>query len=98
MESPMPRVPPVTSTIFPASRGFAIAIRRYEPRKAQVKAARLPVHIRIEMLNAAIVGLGRWGQRLVEAVSTPPSVAIRFAHAVVRTPDKVGSFCSTHGL
>src|SRR2546423_11069449 len=50
------------------------------------------------MLNAAIVGLGRWGQRLVEAVSTPPSAAIRFTHGVVRTPDKVASFCSTHGL
>jgi predicted dehydrogenase len=50
------------------------------------------------MLNAAIVGLGRWGQRLVESLSTPPSHAIRFTHAVVRSPDKVASFCQRHGL
>ncbi|HKQ28209.1 MAG TPA: Gfo/Idh/MocA family oxidoreductase [Burkholderiales bacterium] len=50
------------------------------------------------MLNAAIVGLGRWGQRLVEAVSSPPSAALRFTHAVVRTPDKVAGLCRTHGL
>jgi len=50
------------------------------------------------MLHAAIVGLGRWGQRLVEAVSTPPSTAIRFTHAVVRTPDNARAFCTRHGL
>jgi predicted dehydrogenase len=50
------------------------------------------------MLNAAIVGLGRWGQRLVDAVSAPPSTAIRFTHAVARTPDNARSFCSKHRL
>ena len=51
------------------------------------------------MLNAAIVGLGRWGQRLVSSVATPPSDAIRFTHAVVRTPSQaIAGFCSTHGL
>ena len=50
------------------------------------------------MLNAAIVGLGRWGQRLVDALSNPPSPALRFTHAVVRTPDKARAFCAQHGL
>lgn len=50
------------------------------------------------MLNAAIVGLGRWGQRLVESVAAPPTTAIRFTHAVVRTPESANSFCSKHGL
>ena len=50
------------------------------------------------MLNAAIVGLGRWGQRLVESVSTPPSSAVRFTHAVVRTPAKAADFCKRHRL
>jgi predicted dehydrogenase len=50
------------------------------------------------MLNAAIVGLGRWGQRLVDAVATPPSSAMRFTHAVVRTLENARGFCSKHGL
>jgi predicted dehydrogenase len=50
------------------------------------------------MLNAAIVGLGRWGQRLVDSVAAPPSNAIRFTDAVVRTPDNVAGFCSKHRL
>ena len=50
------------------------------------------------MLNAAIVGLGRWGQRLVDSVFTPPSKAIRFTHGVARTPDKVRDFCANRGL
>jgi predicted dehydrogenase len=50
------------------------------------------------MLNAAIVGLGRWGQRLVSAIATPPSQTIRFTHAVTRTPDSARGFCATVGL
>lgn len=50
------------------------------------------------MLNAAVVGLGRWGQRLVEAVCSPPSQVIRFTGAVVRTPKTARDFCSKHGL
>ncbi len=41
------------------------------------------------MLNAAIVGLGRWGRNLVESVQTagvPKGAAIRFTRAVARTP------------
>ena len=44
------------------------------------------------MLNVAMVGLGRWGQRLVDAVSTPGSAKLRFTHAVTRTPDKVRAY------
>jgi len=50
------------------------------------------------MLNAAIVGPGRWGQRLVDAVSTPPSENIRFTRAVARNPDTVREFCAARGL
>jgi predicted dehydrogenase len=50
------------------------------------------------VLHAAIVGLGRWGQRLVESVSTPPSAEIRFTHAVVRTPENARAFCARHGI
>lgn len=48
------------------------------------------------MLNAAIVGLGRWGQRLVESVAG--SERIRFVRAVARTPAKVERFAAEHGL
>lgn len=50
------------------------------------------------MLNAAVVGLGRWGQRLVEALSSPLSEVLRFTHAVVRTPGTASEFCAKHGL
>jgi predicted dehydrogenase len=50
------------------------------------------------MLNVAIVGLGRWGQRLVDAVQTSASAKLRFTHAVTRTPDKVREYCSARGL
>ena len=50
------------------------------------------------MLNAAIAGLGRWGQRLVDSVSDPESAKIRFTHAVARTPEKVRAYCEAHGL
>lgn len=50
------------------------------------------------MLNVAIVGLGRWGQRLVDSLRTPASSKLCFTHAVARTPDKVRAYCSAHGL
>ena len=50
------------------------------------------------MLNVAIVGLGRWGQRLVDAVCAPASVKLRFTHAVARTPVKVREYCGARGL
>ena len=50
------------------------------------------------MVNAAIVGLGRWGQRLVDSAAAPRSGAIRFTHAVARTPDNARAFCAKHDL
>ena len=50
------------------------------------------------MINAAIIGLGRWGQRLVDSTVSPPSPAIRFTHAVARTPDNARPFCAKHNL
>ena len=42
--------------------------------------------------NAAILGLGRWGQLLVSSVDT--SQKIRFKTAITRTPFKVKKFCA----
>ncbi|MBE0614360.1 MAG: Gfo/Idh/MocA family oxidoreductase [Burkholderiales bacterium] len=50
------------------------------------------------MLNAAIVGMGRWGQRLVDAVCAPDSAKIRFTRCVTRSPDKARAYCSVRGL
>jgi predicted dehydrogenase len=50
------------------------------------------------MVNAAIVGLGRWGQRLVDSVCAPPSNAIRFTHAAARTPESTRAFCAKNRL
>ena len=50
------------------------------------------------MVNAAIVGLGRWGQRLVDSVAAPRSGVLRFTHAVARTPDNARAFCAKHDL
>jgi predicted dehydrogenase len=49
------------------------------------------------MLNAAIVGVGRWGQHLVESVQGK-SDRIRFTAAVTRTRAKAEDFCRTHGI
>ena len=50
------------------------------------------------MLNVAIVGLGRWGQRLVDSLCDPQSAKLRFTHAVARTPEKVSAYCAKRGL
>lgn len=49
------------------------------------------------MINAAIVGLGRWGQILVDSVQADSEV-IRFKRAVTRTPSKVEDYCKKQGL
>ena len=49
------------------------------------------------MINAAIVGLGRWGQLLVESVHGK-SDAIRFTAGVTRTPAKAAGFARKIGL
>lgn len=49
------------------------------------------------MINAAIVGLGRWGQRLVESVQNK-SDAIRFVAGVTRDPERARDFADKMGL
>ena len=49
------------------------------------------------MIDAAIVGLGRWGQGLVEAVQGK-SAAIRFVRGATRTPAKAEAFCARLGI
>lgn len=53
------------------------------------------------MLNAAIVGLGRWGQNLVNSVQRDGIALgpkIRFSRAVVRTPSKSQEFAAKQKL
>jgi len=49
------------------------------------------------MIDAAIVGLGRWGKTLLEAVQGT-SGALRFTHAVSRDPGKLGDYAAKHRL
>lgn len=49
------------------------------------------------MINAAIVGLGRWGRNMVTAVQGR-SERLRFGRCVVRQPDAVRDFAVQHGL
>jgi predicted dehydrogenase len=49
------------------------------------------------VINAAIVGLGRWGQTLVVSVQGK-SERLRFSHAVSRDPAPVREFASKHRL
>jgi predicted dehydrogenase len=53
------------------------------------------------MINAAIVGLGRWGQILVNSVQDangPKGDAIRFIRGVTRTPAKAADYCASLGI
>lgn len=49
------------------------------------------------MINAAIVGLGRWGRNIVDAVQAK-SERLRFSRCVSRHPEKVHDFARHHGL
>ncbi len=49
------------------------------------------------MINAAIVGLGRWGKNIVNAVQGK-SERLRFTHGVVRRPDAARDFAAQQGL
>lgn len=49
------------------------------------------------MIDAAIVGLGRWGKALVEAVQGK-SGSLRFTHAVSRDPGKLSGYAAEHRL
>ncbi len=48
------------------------------------------------MINAAIIGLGRWGRALVTAVQG--SERIRFVRAVARNPEPAREFAAARGL
>jgi predicted dehydrogenase len=50
-----------------------------------------------DVINAAIIGLGGWGKRLVTSVSGK-SDRIQFTAAVVRHPDKVAPFAAEHDI
>jgi predicted dehydrogenase len=49
------------------------------------------------MIDAAIVGLGRWGKTLVEAVQDKTD-RLRFTHAVSRNPGKLRDYAAKHQL
>ena len=49
------------------------------------------------MIRAAIVGLGRWGQHLVECTQGKTD-KIRFTAGVARTPEKARAFAARYGL
>ena len=49
------------------------------------------------MIRAAIVGVGRWGQHLVECTQDQTD-KIRFTTGVARTPERAASFASRYGL
>ncbi len=49
------------------------------------------------MINAAIIGIGRWGQILVGAVQGK-SDKIRFTAGVTRTPSRAAAFCAENDI
>lgn len=49
------------------------------------------------MVRAALVGVGRWGQNLVECTQGKTD-KIRFTVGVARTPDRARAFAAAHGL
>ena len=49
------------------------------------------------MINAAVIGLGRWGKSLVSAVQGK-STRLRFIHGVSKEPDDVRAFAQQHGF
>jgi predicted dehydrogenase len=49
------------------------------------------------MINAAVIGLGRWGQSLVNAVQGK-SARLRFVHGVSKEPALARDFAAKHGF
>ena len=49
------------------------------------------------MVNAAVIGLGRWGKSLVGAVQGK-SARLRFVHGVSKEPELVQAFAQQHGF
>lgn len=54
-------------------------------------------YIKLEMIDAAIVGLGRWGKNMVTAVQGK-SERLRFVRGCVRHPEAVRDFAVEHGI
>ena len=53
------------------------------------------------MINAAIAGLGRWGQRLVDSVQgegVTPGTLLRFCHGTTRRKAKAGAFAAKRDI
>ena len=50
------------------------------------------------ILNAGIVGLGRWGQILVKSINQSESKVLKFTHSYTRTISKSRSFCKEYSL
>ena len=51
-----------------------------------------------KVLNAGIVGLGRWGQILVKAINHKQSRLLKFTHSYTRTISKAKLFCNKYSL
>ncbi len=49
------------------------------------------------MIDAAVIGLGRWGKGIVEAIQGK-SPRLRFIRGVSKEPDQVRDFAATHGF
>ena len=49
------------------------------------------------MIDAAIIGLGRWGKGIVQSVQGK-SPRLRFIRGVSREPDDVRAFAAAHGF
>src|SRR6202049_1385101 len=52
---------------------------------------------RFPMIDAAVIGLGRWGKSIVEAVQGK-SRRLRFVRGVSKEPELVGDFAAIHGF
>lgn len=52
------------------------------------------------MINAALIGSGKWGQRLVDLSQTNgvPKGKLHFTCVVARTPSRIGEFAERHAL
>jgi predicted dehydrogenase len=73
-------------------------MRRSVPLEKQGRSDELRrVLYKTRMINAAIVGLGRWGRNIVDAVQGKTE-RMRFTRCVVRRPDAVRDFAARHGL
>ena len=49
-------------------------------------------------VTAAIIGLGRWGQNLVNSAKADPENGLLFTHAMTRTKSKVVEYCIKNSL